>query len=52
MTKEQEVEIQAWIDEIRPPSVAIDAIRKKFRRLNLSPEEIRTDKEAKLKWAK
>lgn len=48
MSKEQEAAIQEWIDAIRPPSVAIDAIRRKFRRLNLSPEEIRTDKDAKL----
>lgn len=53
-TPEQEAAIQRWIDEVMGPDNALshDVVRRKFRRLNLTVEEIDADRLAKLKSIK
>lgn len=48
-TKEQEDAVTEWIKQVRPPEVAHASIRAKFKRLNLTPDEIRADMEAKVR---
>lgn len=47
-TPEQAAAVEEWIKQVQPPEVAHDTIRAKFKRLNLTPEEIAHDMRAKL----
>ena len=46
-TREQQA-VERWIEEVRPPKAAEDAIRRKFARLRLSVEEIDVARVAKV----
>lgn len=46
-TIEHALAYQYWIELVQPPQVAYESIKEKMKRLKLTPEEIRTDAEAK-----
>jgi hypothetical protein len=48
MDKDVREAIERWIADVKPPKAAEDAIRRKFRRLKLTVEEIDTDRLAKV----
>jgi hypothetical protein len=48
MTNEQREAVEEWIRQLDPPTCTHDTLRRKFGRLNLTVEEIRTDMNAKM----